>query len=98
VIIPEIEPVEKQINAIWKRVDEARNIAIKAKALAEYLNKNVIEAILVSRQAKDAVDRIESKVDGLGDRIDKKMDHLRYWTIGLFVTFTSIVLAIKFLG
>ncbi|APF20401.1 hypothetical protein Calab_1450 [Caldithrix abyssi DSM 13497] len=90
--------IEQQVAALWKRVDEAQKRSIEAKALAEYLNKNVIEAVMQAREAREIAIRVESQMKELSKSINQKYDRLIdlqrrqiYWTMGLIGLLVAII-------
>ncbi len=90
--------LKEQLPALWKRVDEAQKRSIEAKALAEYLNKNVIEAVMQAREAREIAIRVESQMKELSKSINQKYDRLIdlqrrqiYWTVGLIGVLAMIM-------
>lgn len=99
------QPLEEQITVIWKKVDEAQKRSIEAKALAQHLNKNVVEAFLMAQQALKNSEMALKQLENYQGRIENRLTEMRsdikkytYWGFGLFTTFVSLILAIKFLS
>jgi len=90
--------ISEQLPALWKRIDEAQKRSIEAKALAEYLNKNVIEAVIKARDAREIAIKVESQMKELSENINKKYDRLIdlqrrqiYWSMGLIAVLAAII-------
>lgn len=90
------------IPRLWAKVEEANNVAVAAKSLAEYANKNIIEAVIRSQNAEKTANEIKIMHFNFIKKMDEKLDAIQdqarnqtKWMIGLFVTFTTIVIGLK---
>lgn len=82
--------MEKQIPVMWQRVDEAQKRSIEAKALAEYLNRNVIEAVLLSQQAMKKANEVMEEQLKFRAMLEKQF----YKNIGIITALLTVMTAI----
>jgi len=76
-----------QIPIMWSRIDDAQKRSTEAKTLSQYLNNNVVQAIVISQKAMNDVTDLKNIITDLKNVIKEVKDGQN----GLLLKFAGIV-------
>jgi len=90
----EQEKLVATLPALWQRVDEAQRRSIEAKALAEYLNRNVVEATITSRNAEKIVTEMREEQARFQEALMNKQEKIFFRYTAIMTALISIATAV----
>jgi len=89
--------IERQFDAIWKKLDETHKLASQASSLAQHADKGFIELNSEMKTVRQTIEQQNKDINGLGSKFEEFTEKIRdkltknlAWTIGIIFALLTL--------